>query len=129
MRSARTSRIRALVCEVSVTMPACEPDSEIASLPRSLSAIAHSAQEIRSPVESSMSISRGCGSGEISCAIATSWSVVAPRAESTATTELPSWRARTMRLAASMMRPASATEVPPNFMTVMPFKLTAAQDR
>ena len=122
MRSARTSRIRAFVCEVSVTMPACEPDSEIASLPRSLSAIAHSAQEMRSPVDSSMSISRGCGSGEISCAISTSWSVVAPRADSTATTELPSSRARTIRFAASMRRSASATEVPPNFMTTMPLE-------
>ena len=63
MRSARTSRIRAFVCEVSVTMPACEPVSEIARCPRSLIAIAQSAQETRSPVESSMSISRGSGLG------------------------------------------------------------------
>ena len=90
MRSARTSRMRALVCDVSVTIPACEPDSEIASVPRSWIAIAQSAQEIRSPVESSMSISRGCGSGETSWAIATSSSVVLPRAESTATTPVPS---------------------------------------
>ena len=61
MRSARTSMIRALVWEESVTMPACEPVSEIASWPRSWIAIAQSAQEIRSPVESSMSISRGYG--------------------------------------------------------------------
>ena len=61
MRSARTSRMRAFVCEESVTMPACEPVSEIARWPRSLIAIAHSAQEMRSPVESSMSISRGSG--------------------------------------------------------------------
>ena len=46
MRSARTSRMRALVCEVSVTMPACEPVSEIASWPRSLITIAASAHEI-----------------------------------------------------------------------------------
>ena len=89
-----------MVCEVSVTMPACEPDSEIAWCPRSLIAIAHSAHEIRSPVESSMSISRGSGSGEISWAIATSWSVVSPRADSTATTGWPSSRARTIRCAA-----------------------------
>ena len=48
--------------EVLVTMPACEPESEIASLPRSWIAIAQSAHEMRSPVDSSMSISRGCGS-------------------------------------------------------------------
>jgi hypothetical protein len=31
IRSVRTSMIRAFVCEVSVTMPACEPVSETAS--------------------------------------------------------------------------------------------------
>ena len=100
MRSARTSMMRALVCEVSVTMPACEPVSEIASWPRSLIAIATSAHEMRSPVESSMSISRGCGRDETSWAIATSSSVVLPRADSTATTRRPSSRAATMRRAA-----------------------------
>ena len=38
--------IVALVCEVSVTMPACEPVNEIASWPRSLITIAASAHEI-----------------------------------------------------------------------------------
>ena len=78
--------IRAFVWEASVTIPACEPVSEIAWWPRSQIAIAQSAHEIRSPVESSMSISRGLGRSEISRAIATSSSVVLPRAESTATT-------------------------------------------
>ena len=86
MRSARTSRIRALVCEVSVTIPACEPVSEIARWPRSLIAIAQSAQDTRSPVESSMSISRGSGFGETSNASAISRSVSLPRADRTATT-------------------------------------------
>ncbi len=81
--------IRALVWEESVTIPAWEPVSEIASWPMSWIAIAQSAQEIRSPVESSMSISRATGRSEISCAWATSSSVVLPRAESTATTRLP----------------------------------------
>ncbi len=58
--------IRALVWEESVTIPACEPVSEIASWPMSWIAIAQSAQEIRSPVESSMSISRATGRSEIS---------------------------------------------------------------
>ena len=120
MRSARTSRMRAFVCEVSVTMPACEPVSEIARWPRSLIAIAHSAHEIRSPVESSMSISRGSGLGETSSAIATSSSVVFPRADSTATTWWPCSRARTIRRAARLRRSASATDVPPNFMTTVP---------
>ena len=98
MRSARTSRMRAFVCEVSVTIPACEPVSEIARWPRSLIAIAHSAQEIRSPVESSMSISRGSGVVETSSAAAISSSVVLPRADRTATTCCPCSRALTMRL-------------------------------
>ena len=119
MRSARTSRMRAFVCEVSVTMPACEPVSEIALWPRSLIAIAHSAHDIRSPVESSMSISRGSGVGETSSAIATSSSVIEPRADSTATTWWPCSRARTIRRAARLRRSASATDVPPNFMTTV----------
>ncbi len=73
-------------------MPAWEPVSEIARWPRSLIAIAHSAHEIRSPVDSSMSISRGSGASETSSAIAISSSVVLPRAESTATTRWPSSR-------------------------------------
>ena len=61
IRCALTSRMRALVWPESVTIPACEPVREIASWPRSLITIAASAHETRSPVESSMSISRGCG--------------------------------------------------------------------
>ena len=49
-------------------------------------AIAQSAQEMRSPVERSMSISRGSGLLETSSAIAISSSVVLPRAERTPTT-------------------------------------------
>ena len=109
-----------MVCDVSVTIPACEPVSEIALWPRSLIAIAHSAHEIRSPVESSMSISRGSGAVETSSAIEISSSVVLPRADSTATTRWPCSRAATMRRAARLMRSASATDVPPNFMTTVP---------
>ena len=87
--------MRAFVCEVSVTMPAWEPVSEIARWPRSLMAIAQSAHEMRSPVESSMSISRGSGAAETSSADAISSSVVLPRADSTATTWWPcSWPGR-----------------------------------
>ncbi len=64
IRRARTSTIFALPWTVSVTMPACEPVSEIASWPRSWITIAASAHEIRSPTETSMSSSRGCGVGE-----------------------------------------------------------------
>jgi hypothetical protein len=58
--------IRALVWDESVTIPAWEPVSEIAWWPRSWIAIAQRAQETRSPVERSMSISRATGRGEIS---------------------------------------------------------------
>src|SRR3954462_13120777 len=120
MRSARTSRMRALVCDVSVTMPACEPVRLMARWPRSLIAIAHNAHEIRSPVDSSMSISRGSGAVDTSSAIEISSSVVLPRAESTATTRWPCSRADTIRRAARLMRSASATDVPPNFITTVP---------
>ncbi len=66
IRVARTSAILALPWTSSVTIPACEPVSEIASCPRSWTAIAQSEFEIRSPTEMSMSYSRGCGLGEIS---------------------------------------------------------------
>ena len=111
--------IRALVWEESVTIPAWDPVSEIASWPMSWIAIAQSAQEIRSPVESSMSISRATGRSEISSAWLTSSSVVLPRAESTATTRLPASRAATIRPAARLICSAPATEVPPNFITTM----------
>ena len=102
-----------------MTIPACDPVSEIALWPMSWIAIAHSAQEIRSPVESSMSISRESGRSEISIAWATSSSVVLPRAESTATTLCPASRALTIRRAARLISSAPATEVPPNFITTM----------
>ena len=108
-----------MVCEESVTIPACEPVSEIARCPRSLIAIAQSAHEIRSPTDSSMSSSRGSGRSETSSAISTSSSVVFPRADSTATTRCPPSRAATIRRAARRMSSASATEVPPNFITTI----------
>ncbi len=98
-------------------MPACEPVSEIAWWPMSQIAIAQSAQEMRSPVDSSMSISRGEGRSEISFAWRIRSSVVLPRAESTTTTDLPASRAATIRRAARLMSSGPATDVPPNFMT------------
>jgi hypothetical protein len=74
-----------------------------------------------------MSISRASGVGETSSAIEISSSVVLPRADSTATTRWPRPRAATMRRAARLIRSASATEVPPNFMTTVPD--TEAQSR
>ena len=60
------SRMRALVWTVSVMMPACEPVKLTASSPSRWMAMARRAQLTRSPVVSSMSISRSGGSGEIS---------------------------------------------------------------
>ncbi len=66
-----------------------------------------------------MSISRGSGVGETSSAMRISSSVIFPRAERTATTRCPASLAATMRRAARLRRSASATEVPPNFMTTV----------
>ena len=51
--------------------------------------------------------------------MAISSSVVLPRADSTATTRLPASRWATIRRAARLIRSASATEVPPNFITTV----------
>ena len=103
-----------------MTIPACEPVSEIARPPRSTIAIATSAHEIRSPTESSMSSSRACGVGETWCASSTSSSVVCPIAETTATTLLPALRAATSRCATRFSLSGSPTDVPPNFITTRP---------
>ena len=89
--------------------------------PRSLIAIAHSAHEIRSPGrEQHVHLARMRARGETSWAIATSSSVVLPRADSTATTRVALPRARSHDPPrGARMRSASATEVPPNFMTTV----------
>src|SRR5205085_583124 len=81
---------------------------------------APSADEIRSPTEISMSSSRGFGLAETRCASATSSSVVCPIAESTATTRLPRSRAAAIRRATARILSGSPTEVPPNFITIVP---------
>src|SRR3954449_1935240 len=83
---------------------------------------------MRSPVESSMSISRGSGRAETSLAIRMSSSVVFPRADSTATTRLPFSARVAIRSAARLMRSASATDVPPNFITTVSASVDAACD-
>ena len=82
-------------------------------------AIASRAADMRSPVERSMSISLAGGLSEISFAISISSSVVSPRADTTATTGCPAFRASTMRPATRLIQVASATDEPPNFMTTM----------
>src|SRR5881275_1177730 len=75
-----------------------------------------------------MSISRGSGRGETSLAIRIRSSVVLPRADRTATTRFPSWARAAIRSAARLIRSASATEVPPNFITTVSARLGAACD-
>ena len=118
-RCARISRIFARPCASSVTMPAWLPVSETASRPRSWIAIATSAQEMRSPVESSMSSSRPSGWGETSWASAISESVVLPMAETVPTTRSPLRFASTRRCATPRTLAASATDDPPNFITTV----------
>ena len=73
---------------------------------------------MRSPVVSSMSISRGSGMGVTWWARSISSSVVSPMALTATTTSLPALRVSTMRLATRLMLSASATEEPPNFCTI-----------
>ena len=99
-------------------MPAWLPVNERASTPMLLIAIASSAIEMRSPAVSSMSSSRGAGSGVTSCARSSSSSVVSPIADTATTTSLPALRVSTMRFATRLMLSASATDEPPNFCTM-----------
>ena len=109
--------MRARPKTASVRIPACTPLRLIASLPSSCSAIESSVEETASPVENSMSSSRGRGLLVTSFASAISRSVVSPIAETTATTRSPPAARSAMRRATCVMRSASATELPPYFWT------------
>src|SRR3954453_22670784 len=74
---------------------------------------------MRSPVDSSMSISRGFGAGETSVASEISWSVVLPIADTVPTTRSPRSFASTSRRATFLTLSASATDEPPNFITTV----------
>ena len=112
--------IRALPWVPVVMMPACDPVSDRACRPWSWIAMASSAALIRSPAVSSMSSSRGGGSGETCRARSISSSVVSPIAEMTTTTSWPSCLVATIRLATRLMLSASATDEPPYFCTTRP---------
>jgi hypothetical protein len=81
-------------------------------------AMASSAMEMRSPLDRSMSSSRGAGIGATSAASASSSSVVSPIALTATTTSCPARRVSTMRLATRLMLSASATDEPPYFCTI-----------
>ena len=118
MRSARTSRILALVWVVSVMNPAWLPVNDSAGTPMSCRAMHSSAVALRSPAVMSMSISRpGRVARHRRRPDRSSSSVSLPMALTTTTTSLPRRRVRAMWSATSRMRSGSATEVPPNFWT------------
>ena len=130
MRSARTSRIRAFVCDVSVTIPACEPDSEIAS--RAQVVERHRAQRARDALagrEQHVHLARVRLGRDLVRHLDQLVGGGAARRQHGHDGAARPRRARTMRLAAPIRRSASATEVPPNFITTMPLELMAAQDR
>ena len=120
MRPGVMSMILARPCAESVITPAWEPVNDCALWPSWAMAIASSAIEIRSPAVSSMSSSRGGGSGVTCSARSRSSSVVSPIAETTTTTSLPARLVLTMRWATRLMPVASATDEPPYFCTTMP---------
>ena len=98
-------------------MPAWLPVNEAASTPSSARAMHSRDMEIRSPVLTSMSYSRGGWTLLTALARWIRSSVVLPMALTTATTSVPSRRVRAMWSATARMRSASPTEVPPNFWT------------
>ena len=115
--------ILALPWALSVITPAWLPVNDRAACPRLAIAIATSAIEIRSPAVSSMSSSRGGGSGLTCWARSRSSSVVSPIADTTTTTSLPDFLVATIRWATRLIPAASATDEPPYFCTTMPTTL------
>ena len=120
MRPGVMSMILARPWAESVITPACDPVNDCALWPSWAMAIASRAIEMRSPAVSSMSSSRGGGSGVTCSARSRSSSVVSPIAETTTTTSLPARLVLTMRWATRLMPVASATDEPPYFCTTMP---------
>jgi len=117
-RSPLTSTILALRWAVSVMMPTWLPVKLIASIPRSASAIVISAAVWRSPVVSSMSISRPGWVRDTELASEIRLSVALPIADTTTITSLPRFLVKAMLSATAWMRSGSATEVPPYFWTI-----------
>ena len=99
-------------------IPTWLPVKLLASMPRSASAMHSSAIDTRSPVVSSMSISRPGSAFETSLASLIRLSVDLPIADTATTTSLP-WRfVNAMCSATARIRSGSATDVPPNFWTM-----------
>src|SRR5215210_4218117 len=108
-------------------MPACGPVREVAATPLSCSAIARSATDWSSPVESSWSISRGEGSRLTSSASLSSLSGCFPIAETVTTRPSPESWALFIRSATAFMCSVVATELPPYFWTIIPTRHLACR--
>ena len=86
-------------------------------------AIANKATDICSPVETKASYSLRSGSGLISLAKSINASVLLPIADRTTVTLLPFRISASTLSATASIRALSATEVPPNFLTInLPIK-------
>ncbi len=96
-------------------IPACLPVKDCALWPSEWIAMAKSAMVTRSPVDMSMSISRGSGLSLTCAARLISLSVSPLMAESTTTTSWPSSLVRQTRRATFLIRSGLPTEVPPYF--------------
>ena len=118
IRSVLIWRMRALLYVFVVSIPTCAAFRETALPPIALIAIAISATDCCSPVESSISISLRLGLALISFAFAIRPSVVLPCADNTTTTSFPSILVRMMRFATLNPLSAFATELPPYFCTI-----------
>src|SRR5258708_9094393 len=109
--------IRALPCTPPVAIGICQPIQERAFTPLSCSAMASRPAVPCSPVATTVSYSRASCSGDNSFTQATSWLVTPAIAETTTATSWPDSTSRLTSRATFLIRPMSATEVPPNFMT------------
>ena len=99
-------------------IPTWLPVKLTAAMPRSASAIVSRAADTRSPVVSSMSISRPGRVADTWLARAMRLSVALPMAETTTTTSLPRRFVIDTFSATARMRSGSATDVPPYFWTI-----------
>ena len=109
-------------CAVSVRSGICQPCQDRASIPLSCRQIASSPDVTCSPVATTASYSRASCSGDRSVHHLTSWLVTPDMADTTTATWLPASTSRFTRWATLRIRSRSATEVPPNFITMRAMK-------
>ena len=112
------SSTRALPCAPSVRIGTCQPCQDRASTPSAWRAMAVRPVVTCSPVATTTSYSRASCSGDRSVQYFTSWLVTPDMAETTTATSLPASTSRFTRRATLRIRSRSATEVPPNFITI-----------